>query len=75
MAAYSVTDPSGKRHTKRSAARIYTHAVIRQNVEQAGTDYYFVSFASSEAAALKESRVFASKRSYIAVVPTETEEQ
>jgi hypothetical protein len=72
MAAYSVTDPSGKRHTKSSKARIYTHAVIRQNV---GTDYYFVSFASSEAAALKESRVFASQRSYIAVVPTETEEQ
>jgi hypothetical protein len=72
MAAYSVTDPSGKRHTKSSKARIYTHAVIRRS---AGRDYFIVNFSSSEAAALKESRVLAKNFDYIQVVPTTTEEQ
>jgi hypothetical protein len=72
MATFRVTDPAGKVHTKSSKARIYSHAVIRQHV---GTDYYFVSFASSQAKAEAEAGVHKTQMSYIAVVPTETEEQ
>jgi hypothetical protein len=72
MATFRVTDPAGQIHTKSSKARFYSHAVIRQNV---GSSHYFVSFASSQAAAEAESKVHKAKRSYIAVVPTETEEQ
>jgi hypothetical protein len=41
---------------------------------QAG-DYFIVNFSSSEAAALKESRVLAKNFDYIQVVATTTEEQ
>lgn len=72
MATWTVTDPAGVVHTKSSAARIYSHATIRRNI---GSLSYFVSWASSEAAALRESRVHASKRDYIAVVATEEQEK
>ena len=70
MATYSVTDPSGKIHSKASKTRIYSHACIRQNKGEDDPNHYFVNFASSELAATRESRVQADSRSYIAVVPT-----
>lgn len=66
MGTWAVTDPAGVEHTKRSAARVYTHATIRRNI---GSSHYIISWATSEAAALRESRVHASQRDYIAVVP------
>lgn len=65
MNTYTVTDPAGVVHTRNSAARTYTHALIRKNV---GSDTYFVNWATSEAKALQEARVHAGSRSYIRVV-------
>lgn len=64
MTTYTVIDPSGTSHTRRSTARTYTHAVIRQNK---GEDTYYVNFATSEERAEKEARVLADLRSYIEV--------
>ena len=72
---YQVTDPSGRQHT-RASSRTYTHAVIRQNkADQADApNYYYVSWASSEALATKEANVLRHLRSYCAVVPVEVAE-
>lgn len=70
--SWSVTDPAGVEHTKRSASRVYTHAVIRENKDNPGS--YFVNWSQNKEGAEAESRVQAHQRSYIevrAVQPTE----
>jgi hypothetical protein len=67
MSDYTVTDPAGVVHTRKRGARKYTHALIRQN-KDGNQNRYFVNWASSLANAEKEARVYASSRSYIAIV-------
>ena len=64
MTSWSVTDPSGVEHTKRSSSRSFQFALIRQN---RGSDSYFVNWATSQRSAEAEARVQASQRSYIEV--------
>ena len=64
---YAVTDPAGITHTRKRGKRVYTHALIRQN-KGSDPDHYYVNWASSETNAIKESKVLANQRSYVAIV-------
>lgn len=71
--SWTIIDPAGQAHSKRSTTRVYTHAVIRENKDNPGS--YFVNWSQSKEGAEAESRVLAHLRSYIEVREVQPEQE